>query len=76
MIKDANMQHMTMTEYVSIAILTESTGSATMRKGIAEGLINEVDVVKEAFEWADLWMKIREERLNNETKKTQPQWVP
>ena len=60
--KDVNMQHMTMTEYVSIAILSEYSSMPAMVKAIDEGRVSPRELVQNCFKWADLWMSVREER--------------
>ena len=64
--KDINMQHMTMTEYVSIAILSEYSSMPTMVKAIDEGRFTPKELVENCFKWADLWMLDRKStRLNS-----------
>jgi len=67
MIKDVNMQHMTMREYVAVAMLTELGSKDAVLKMISEGDITSVNVIETAFAWADNFMKVREERLNAKT---------
>ena len=60
--KDINMQHMTMTEYVSIAILSELAMRDDVWDNIVAGEVSAKDVAEQSFYWADVWMKVREER--------------
>lgn len=69
MIKDVNMQHMTMTEYVAIAMLTELGSKDAVLKMVADGEVTSTKVVEICFNWADVFMKVREER-NAKTKET------
>jgi hypothetical protein len=62
MTKDPNMQHMTMKEYVSIAMLGEYAVMPSMVKAIDEGIITPRELIENCFRWADLWMMVREER--------------
>jgi hypothetical protein len=62
MIKDVNMQHMTMKEYVSIAILSEMTTKQEVWQALGDGTTDAKAVVKQSFAWADIWMQVREER--------------
>jgi hypothetical protein len=62
MTNDPNMQHMTLTEYVSVAILTEYSSMPSVIEAIDKGKINPSDVVRNSFKWAELWMQVREER--------------
>jgi hypothetical protein len=66
MTKDINMQHMTMKEYVSIAILGELITKESVWESMGKGDTTPLDVVKQSFHWAELWMLAREER-NAET---------
>ena len=59
MTKDINMQHMTMREYVSIAILGELSTKEEIWKALAEGTTDAKAVVKQSFAWADIWMMVR-----------------
>jgi hypothetical protein len=61
MIKDVNMQHMTMREYVAIAMLTELGSKDAVLKLISEGDITSVNVIETSFAWADNFMKVRED---------------
>jgi hypothetical protein len=69
MTKEINMQHMTMREYVSIAILGEMTAKKEIWEALAEGTADAKSVVKQSFAWADVWMMVREER-NAKTQTT------
>ena len=62
MTKEINMQHMTMREYVSIAILSEMTTKKEIWEALGEGTTDAKAVVKQSFAWADVWMLVREER--------------
>lgn len=62
MTKDINMQHMSMKEYVSIAILSEMTTKPEIWEALAKGTTDAKAVVKQSFAWADIWMQVREER--------------
>lgn len=62
MTQDVNMQHMTMREYVSIAILSEMTTKPEIWEALGDGTTDAKAVVKQSFAWADVWMMVREER--------------
>jgi len=62
MTKDINMQHMTMREYVSIAILGELSTKQEIWQALGDGTTDAKAVVKQSFAWADIWMQVREER--------------
>jgi hypothetical protein len=62
MTQEVNMQHMTMREYVSIAILGEMTTKPEIWEALADGTTDAKAVVKQSFAWADIWMMVREER--------------
>ena len=62
MIKDVNMQHMTMTEYVAIAMLSDLATKDSMLKAIGDGEITATKVVQSCFNWADIFMQVREDR--------------
>jgi len=62
MIKDVNMQHMTMKEYVCIAVLTELATKDAVLKMIGEGETTATKVVESCFNWADIYMQVREAR--------------
>ena len=67
MIKDTAMQHMTMREYVAIAMLSELGSKDGVLKMISEGEVSSTKVVETCFTWADVFMKVREERFNAKT---------
>ena len=67
MIKDTSMQHMTMKEYVAIAMLTELGSKDAVLKMISEGEVSSTKVIETCFTWADNFMKVREERFNAQT---------
>ena len=67
MIKDVNMQHMTMTEYVAAALLGDLATDSTTQKAIVANEITAKDIVQIAFSWADLYMVVREERNRAKT---------
>lgn len=62
MTQEVNMQHMTMREYVSIAILSEMTTKPEIWEALGDGTTDAKAVVKQSFAWADVWMMVREER--------------
>jgi hypothetical protein len=62
MTKDINMQHMTMTEYVAIAMLSELAFKDAVLKMINEKEITSTKVVETCFTWADVFMQVRAER--------------
>lgn len=59
MIQDINMQHMTMTEYVAIAILTEIVSNPAIDKVITENKVLPSTVVETCFQWGDVFMQVR-----------------
>ena len=67
MIKDTGMQHMTMREYVAIAMLSELGSKDGVLKMISEGEVSSTKVVETCFTWADVFMKVREEQFNAKT---------
>lgn len=62
MTNNINMQHMTMTEYVAVAILSELATKDGVLKMISEGETTATRVVQSAFNWADIYMQVRTER--------------
>jgi len=60
--QDINMQHMTMKEYVAIAILTELAGKDAVLKMIGEKETTATKVVESAFNWAEAFMQVRAAR--------------
>ena len=60
--KDVNMQHMTMKEYVTIAILTELATKDAVLKMIGEKETTATKVVESAFNWAEAFMQVRASR--------------
>jgi hypothetical protein len=61
-VKDINMQHMTMTEYVAIAMLSELAFKDAVLKMIDQKEITSTKVVETCFTWADVFMQVRAER--------------
>ena len=59
---DPNMQHMTMTEYVAVAILTELTTKDAVLKMIGDKETTASKVIESAFNWADIFMAVRASR--------------
>ena len=62
MTHDINMQHMSMKEYVAIAILTELAGKDAVLKRIGEKETTATKVVESAFNWAEAFMQVRATR--------------
>lgn len=60
--KDVNMQHMSMKEYVAIAILTELATKDAVLKMIGEKETTATKVVESAFNWAEAFMQVRASR--------------
>jgi len=60
--KDINMQHMTMREYVAIAMLSELATKDAVLKLISEKEMTATKVVESCFNWADIFMSVREQR--------------
>ena len=60
--KDVNMQHMSMKEYVAIAILTELATKDAVLKMIGEKETTATKVVESAFNWAEVFMQVRASR--------------
>jgi hypothetical protein len=69
MTKDINMQHMTMTEYVAIALLSELAFKDAVLKMIDQKEITSTKVVETCFTWADVFMQVRAARYAK-TKET------
>ena len=63
--QDINMQHMSMKEYVAIAILTELAGKDAVLKMIGEKETTATKVVESAFNWAEAFMQVRAARNAN-----------
>jgi len=62
MIKDLNMQHLSMKEYVCIALLTEFATKDGTLEMLAIKDITPQQVIHTCFDWAEVWMEVREER--------------
>jgi len=62
MSKDINMQHMSMKEYVAVAILTELATKDAVLKMIGDGETTATKVVESAFNWGEIFMDVREKR--------------
>ena len=62
MIKDLNMQHLSMKEYVCIALLTEMITKDETLQLFANKEVTPQQVVHTCFDLADIWMEVREER--------------
>jgi hypothetical protein len=62
MTQDVNMQHMSMKEYVAIAILTELSTKDAVLKMIGDKETTATKVVESCFNWADIFMVVRESR--------------
>jgi hypothetical protein len=62
MTQDVNMQHMSMKEYVAIAILTELSTKDAVLKMIGDKETTATKVVESCFNWADIFMAVRESR--------------
>lgn len=62
MINDVNMQHMTMTEYVAIAMLSELATKDAVLKMIGDKETTATKVVESCFNWADIYMAVRAKR--------------
>jgi len=62
MTQDVNMQHMSMKEYVAIAMLTELATKDAVLKMIGDGDTTATKVVQSCFNWADIFMSVREAR--------------
>jgi hypothetical protein len=60
--QDTNMQHMTMKEYVAIAILTELATKDAVLKLISEKETTATKVIESAFNWAEAFMLVRAAR--------------
>jgi hypothetical protein len=69
MTNDINMQHMTMREYVAVAMLSELATKDAVLKMIGDGETTASKVVESCFNWADIFMHVRAER-NAKTKET------
>ena len=62
MTQDINMQHMSMKEYVAIAILTELATKDAVLKMIGDKETTATKVVESAFNWAEVFMEVRSSR--------------
>jgi hypothetical protein len=62
MTQDINMQHMTMKEYVAIAILTELATKDAVLKMIGDNETTPTKVVESAFNWGEIFMQVRAAR--------------
>lgn len=59
---DPNMQHMTMTEYVAVAMLSELATKDAVLKMIGDKETTATKVVESCFNWADIFMAVRASR--------------
>jgi hypothetical protein len=60
--QDINMQHMSMKEYVAIAILTELATKDAVLQMIGEKETTATKVVESAFNWGEVFMEVRASR--------------
>jgi hypothetical protein len=67
MTTDINMQHMTMTEYVAVAVLSEMINKDSTLQAIASKEMSAQQVVKHCFNVAEVFMEVRKERRLAET---------
>lgn len=63
---DVNMQHMTMKEYVAVAMLSELGTKDNVLKLISDGEMTATRIIESCFNWAELFMEVRKKR-NAET---------
>jgi len=59
---DPNMQHMTMTEYVAVAMLSELATKDAVLKMIGDKETTATKVIESCFNWADIFMAVRANR--------------
>lgn len=59
-----------MREYVAVAMLSELATKDAVLKMITEGQVTSTKVVETCFNWADVFMKVREEQNNAKTQTT------
>ena len=62
MTKDVSMQAMTMKEYVSVALLSDIATDETIMQAVAKKQITPEEVVDSTFDWAEIWMEVRNKR--------------
>ena len=70
--KDISMQHMTMTEYVAIAMMTELATKDAILRMITDGQTTSTKVIETCFTWADVFMRVRAARTGNEGATERP----
>jgi hypothetical protein len=64
---DVKMEHMTMREYIAVAMLSELATKDAVLKMIGDKETTAAKVIESCFNWADIFMSVRETR-NAKTK--------
>ena len=59
---NVKMEHMTMKEYIAVAMMSELATKDAVLKMISDGEITATKVVESCFNWADIFMAVRESR--------------
>ncbi|CAB4133006.1 hypothetical protein UFOVP252_35 [uncultured Caudovirales phage] len=59
---NVKMEHMTMKEYIAVAMMSELATKDAVLKMISDGEITATKVVESCFNWADIFMSVRESR--------------
>jgi hypothetical protein len=59
---NVKMEHMTMKEYVAVAMMSELATKDAVLKMISGGEITATKIVESCFNWADIFMSVRTER--------------
>jgi len=62
MTQDTRMENMTMKEYIAVAMMSELATKDAVLKMIGDGDTTATKVVESCFNWADIFMSVREAR--------------
>lgn len=60
--QDVKMEQMTMREYIAVAMMSELATKDVILKMIGDGEMTGTSVVESCFNWADIFMAVRESR--------------
>ena len=59
---NVKMEHMTMKEYIAVAMMSELATKDAVLKMISDGELSATKIVESCFNWADIFMSVRESR--------------
>ena len=59
---NVKMEHMTMKEYIAVAMMSELATKDAVLKMISYGDLTATNIVESCFNWADIFMSVRESR--------------